>query len=97
MQRIYHFGIVTIQLQCNEGYIIKSRRFTDTKLHQRDCCEELCVKFNVVQLCVDVKFKQTASHFDDIKYARNRVTDLEGKLQNKNGKTTRQSNTAHIL
>jgi hypothetical protein len=51
-----------------------------------DCCEEL-----------DVKFKQTASHFEEIKYTSINLSDVEGKLQNKNGQTTRQSNTVHIL
>jgi len=97
MERIYRFGIVTSQLYCNEWCDIKRGRFTDTKLQQRDCCEELGLKFNVCQLCVDVKLKGTASYCDDIKYASIKVTDWEGKLQNRNGKTTRQSNTTHIL
>ena len=53
--------------------------------------------FNIGQLCVDVKLKGTASYFDDIKYASNKVTDWEGKLQNRNVQTARQSNTAHSL
>jgi hypothetical protein len=56
----------------------------------------LGVEFSVGQLCVDVQLKGTASYFDDIKYAINKVTDWEGKLQNKNGKTTIQS-TQHTL
>ena len=35
----------------------------------RDCYEELGLQFNCSQLCVDVKFKQKASHFDDINCA----------------------------
>jgi len=69
MERNYHFSIFTSHLYCNERCNIKRRSFTDTNLHQRDCCEELCVKFNVGQLCVDVKFKQIESYLDDIKYA----------------------------
>jgi len=57
----------------------------------------LGLKFNVGQLCVDVKWKETESHFDDIKSAGIKVSDWGGKLQNRNEKTTRQSNTAHIL
>ena len=48
-------------------------------------------------LCVDVELKGTASGFDGIKCAGVKVTDWGGKLQNSNGKTARQSNTAHIL
>ena len=55
------------------------------------------LRFNIGQLCVDVKLEQTASDFDDIKYASNKVTDWEGKLQNRNGKTTRQSNSTHSV
>ena len=39
-------------------------RFSDTELHQRDCCKEFGQRFNVGQLCVDVKLEQTASDFD---------------------------------
>ena len=80
MQSIYHFGNVTSQLYCNEWWDIKRRRFTDRKLHQRDCCEELCLKFNVGRLCVDVKRKQTESHFDDIKCAGIKVIEFEREI-----------------
>jgi len=36
---------------------------------QYDCCVELNLKFNLNHLSVDVKFKQTVSHFDDIQCA----------------------------
>lgn len=62
-----------------------------------NCCEELGLQFTVGQLCVDVELKGTASGFDGIKCAGVKVTDWGGKLQNSNGKTARQSNTAHIL
>ena len=97
MERIYSLVIVTSQLYSNEWSDIKRGRFIDTKLQQSDCCEELGLKVNIGQLCVDVKLKGTASYFDHIKYASLKVTDWEGKLQNRNGKTTRQSNTTHIL
>jgi hypothetical protein len=54
------------------------------------------VEFSVGQLCVDVELKGTAYYFDDTKYASNKVTYLEGKLQNRNGKPTRQS-TQHTF
>jgi hypothetical protein len=78
MQIIYQVGIVTSQLYCNEWCNIKRGRFSNTKLHQRDCCEELGLQFNVSQLCVDEKFKQTASHFDHIKYGSIMVTNWGG-------------------
>jgi len=93
---MYHFGIFTSQLYCNEWCNIKRWRFTDTKLQQRDCCEELGLRFNVVHLCVDVKLEQTASDFDGMKYGSITVTDWEGKLQNRNGKTT-SSQTQHTF
>jgi len=56
------------------------------------------VKFNVGQLCVDVKWKQTESYLGDIKYVIIKVLGLEGKLQKKKGeKNTRESNTAYIM
>jgi len=55
-------------------------RFSDPKLHQRDYCEEFVQRFNVGQLCVDVKLEQTASDFDGMKYTSITVTDWEGKL-----------------
>ena len=88
MERIYHFGIVTSQLYGNEWCDIKRGRFTDTKLHQRDCCEKLGLKFNVGELCVDVELKGTASYFDDIKYANIKVTDWGRELENRNVKIT---------
>ena len=96
MERIYLFGIVTSQLYCNEWCNIKRGRFTDTKLQQRDCCEELGLRFNVGQSCLDVKLEQTASDFDGMKYGSITVTDWEGKLQNRNGKTT-SSQTQHTF
>jgi hypothetical protein len=54
-------------------------------------------KVNIGQLCGDVKCKQTASYFDDIKHAGIKVADWGGKLQNRNGKTTRRSNSTHCI
>jgi len=90
-------GFTTSVLLPSSCTVMSAVTFTDTKLYQRDCCEELCLKLNISRLCVIVKCKQTESHSDGIKYARIKETGLEGKLQNKNGKTTMQSNTTHIL
>ena len=54
------------------------------------------MRFNVGQLCVDVELEQTASDFDGIKYGSITVTDWEGKLQNRNGKTA-SSQTQHTV
>jgi len=44
-----------------------------------------------------VKFKQPEYNFHDTKCARLKVIDWGGKLKNGIGKTTKQSNTAHIV
>jgi len=97
MERIYHFSIVTSQLYCNELCNNKRERFTDTKLQQRDCCEELCLRFNVGQLGVDVKLEQTATDFDDIKYGNLRFNRLGREITEREWKNHQQSNTAHFL
>jgi len=47
-------------------------------------------------MCVYVELEQTASDLRDIKYANVKVTDWEGKLQKRNGKTT-SSQTQHTF
>ena len=89
---------VLFQASCTvmSDVTFKKGDFNDTKLQQRDCCEELGLRFNVGQLCVDVKLEQTASDFDGMKCGSITVTDWEGKLQNRNGKTT-NSQTQHTF
>jgi len=53
MQTLYHFRIVTSQLCCNVWCNFKMS-FTETKLHQYDCCGDLILQFVVGQLCVDL-------------------------------------------
>jgi hypothetical protein len=54
-KRIYQFCIITKLLYSNEWCKVKKRRFTDTKLHQRNCCDVLCLQFNVDEFYLDVK------------------------------------------
>jgi len=93
----YHFVIVTSQLYFNECCNVKRKSFTDTKLHQGDCCEKLGLKNNVGQLWGDVKCKKTAPRLDDLKYVVSKLSSVDRKIHNTNVQTTRQSNTAHIL
>ena len=44
-------------------------RIDSRERNQADFCEEFALNFNVDQLCLDVKCKQSGSHFDDIKRA----------------------------
>jgi len=55
------------------------------------------LRFNVGQLCVDVKLEQTASDFDGTKYGSITVTDWEGKLQNGNGKPPAVKHSTHSV
>ena len=59
----------------------KKCRIDNKKRNHEDSCEEFGLKFNVDQLCADVKCMQTESHFDDIKRASMEKRDLEGTLQ----------------
>jgi hypothetical protein len=43
---------------------------------QYDCCVELNLKFNIIHLSVDVKFKHTVPHFDDLQCANIKVSRL---------------------
>jgi hypothetical protein len=42
-----------------------------------DCCEELGTRLNLNTLSLDLNFRETASHADDLKYAGVKVRDLE--------------------
>jgi hypothetical protein len=43
---------------------------------QHDCCEELGVQINLSKLTMDLAYKKTVSHLDDLKYASKKVSDL---------------------
>jgi hypothetical protein len=77
---------------------IKMRRYTD----QCDCCEYLGLKTNFGQLCVGVKCKQRASHFEDITFEILEVLDLEWlhrtrMLKNQSVKHSTHSVTVSVL
>ena len=41
-----------------------------------DCCEELGMHINLSKLTMDLAYKKTVSHLDDLKYASKKVSDL---------------------
>jgi len=43
---------------------------------QYDCCEELGMQINLSRLIMDLTYKKTVSHLDDLKYASKKVSDL---------------------
>jgi hypothetical protein len=47
---------------------------------QYDCCEELGIKFNISNLPLELKFKETVSHLDDFKYASFKISELEKEI-----------------
>ena len=53
---------------------------------QYECCVELNLKFNLSHLSVDVKFKQTVSHFNDTQCAKIKVSELEKEIKERKWK-----------
>ena len=57
-----------------------SVQITGDRLSQIDlqyaCCEELGVKVNFSQLPVEIAYRKTVTHLDDIRYASTRVSEL---------------------
>jgi hypothetical protein len=43
---------------------------------QYDCCEELGIQVNLSKLTMDLTYRKTVSHLDDLKYASKKVSDL---------------------
>jgi hypothetical protein len=43
---------------------------------QYDCCEELGIQVNLSKLTVDLTYRKTVSHLDDLKYASKKESDL---------------------
>jgi hypothetical protein len=43
---------------------------------QYHCCEELGIQVNLSKLAVDLTYRKTVSHLDDLKYASKKVSDL---------------------
>jgi hypothetical protein len=43
---------------------------------QYDCCEELGIHVNLSKMTMDLAYKRTVSHLDNMKYASKKVSDL---------------------
>jgi len=54
----------------------KEHRLAQIPLHN-ECCEELGTEVNISKINLNLKFQQTVSHADDIRYAGIKVRDLE--------------------
>jgi hypothetical protein len=64
-----------------------------TQIHlQYDCCKELGVKRNVSNLPLDMKFKQTVSHLEDLKYASFKVAELDKEIKEQEWKNHHVNN-----
>lgn len=48
---------------------------------QYDCCEELGVRFNLSHVSLHVTHKRIISHFDDLRYASKKISDLEKDVE----------------
>ena len=48
---------------------------------QNECCEELGTRLNLSTLQLDLNFRETVSHADDLKYVGVKVKDLEKNIQ----------------
>lgn len=55
---------------------IKEHRLAQIKL-QNECCEELGSRVNISKINLNLNFRQTVSHADDLRYAGIKVRDLE--------------------
>jgi len=54
----------------------KEHRLVQVQLHN-ECCEELGTRVNLIKLNLNLNFRQTVSHADDLSYAGIKVGDLE--------------------
>jgi hypothetical protein len=48
---------------------------------QSECCEELGTRLNLSSLNLDLSFRETVSHADDLKYVGVKIKDLEKHIQ----------------
>jgi len=48
---------------------------------QNECCEELGTRLNLSTLKLDLNFRETVSHADDLKYVGVKVKDLQKHIQ----------------
>jgi len=54
----------------------RDSQLIQVKLHN-ECCEELGTRLNLSTLNLDLNFRETISHADDLRYAGIKVKDLE--------------------
>jgi len=48
---------------------------------RNECCEELGTRINLSTLSIDLNFRETVSHADDLKYVGVKIKDLEKHIQ----------------
>ena len=58
------------------SYNNRDSQLIQVKLHN-ECCEELGTRLNLNTLKLDLNFRETTSHADDLSYAGIKVKDLE--------------------
>ena len=56
--------------------LAKEHRLAQVQLHN-ECCEELGTRVNISKVNLNLNFRQTVSHADDLRYAGIKVRDLE--------------------
>jgi hypothetical protein len=66
------------------------------QLHN-ECCEELGTRLNFSVLNLDLNFRETVSHANDLKYAGVKVRDLEKHIQEHEWRENTQLSTMVIL
>jgi hypothetical protein len=69
----------------------KEHRLVQVQLHN-ECCEELGTRVNLSKLSLNLNFKQTVSHADDLKYAGIKIKQLEKHISEQEWKIGR----AHV-
>ena len=60
----------------------KEHHLVQDQLHN-ECCEELGTRVNLSKLSLNLNFKQTISHADDLKYAGIKIKELEKHISEK--------------
>jgi hypothetical protein len=63
-----------------------NNQLVQVELHS-ECCEELGTRLNLSNLKLDLSFRETVSHADDLKYAGVKIKDLEKHIQEHEWKT----------
>jgi hypothetical protein len=69
-------GMHCCNLSARSRSSAKEKRLTQIQLHN-ECCEELGTKVNISKINLNLNFRQTVSHANDLRYAGIKVRDLE--------------------